>query len=237
MTGAQLEIVDLGRLGYREAYAEQLRCHEQVLARRDDPAASAGVALLVEHDPVITITRRAAAQHLLASPAQLARAGVELVTTDRGGDVTYHGPGQLVVYPIVDLNRLHLRLHDYMRLLEQVVIDALAQWGIAGERDPSATGVWVAPGGGAPPAPPAKIAAMGVRIRRWVTLHGLALNIDPDMRHFQLIVPCGLAGRSVTSLRALLGERAPSMAEARAVMSRALRERLAAPGPRAAADR
>ena len=223
---SNLQIVDLGRMSYEEACAEQAHWHGRVLAQRDAPGdAGAGVTLLVEHDPVITVTRRAAATHLLATPQQLAGQGVALAETDRGGDITYHGPGQLVVYPIVDLNRLNLRLHGYMRLLEQVVIDALAHWGLRGQRDPPATGVWVAP---APEARLAKIAAMGVRIRRWVTLHGLALNVDPDMRHFQLIVPCGLADRPVTSLRALLGDRTPAMQEVKRIVVGALLERMKA---------
>src|SRR5690606_7302881 len=134
---------------------------------------------------------------------------------------------------IVDLQTLGLKLHTYMRLLEQVVIDTIARWGIVGVRDPGATGVWVsrddparAPSEGAGPGELAKIAAMGVRVRRWVTMHGLALNIDPDMRHFQLIVPCGLAGRPVTSLRGVLGDGAPTMEEVKGVLVGALRERL-----------
>ena len=199
-------------------------------------AGAAGAVLLVEHPPVITVTRRASAAHLLADAATLAAQGVEVAQTDRGGDVTYHGPGQLVVYPILDLQGLGLKLSGYMRLLEQVVIDTIAQWGVAGVRDPGATGVWVSrddptralprDADDAARAQLAKIAAMGVRIRRWVTMHGLALNVDPDMRHFQLIVPCGLAGRPVTSLRALLGDAAPSMDEVKGELVKALRSRL-----------
>lgn len=160
--------------------------------------------LLVEHDPpVITVSaRKTARQHLVATPDMLARAGVEVCETDRGGDITYHGPGQLVVYPILDLNTLTLRLHGYMRLLEQVIIDTLARFGIEGHRDQTATGVWV---GGS------KICAMGVRVSRWVTMHGLALNVTTNLDHFNLIVPCGLVGRGVTSMARELGEACPSM--------------------------
>jgi lipoyl(octanoyl) transferase len=237
--GHGLEAIDLGRMPYQEAYQNQVRWHERVLAARGEPgrspAASPGVVLLVEHPPVITAPRRASAAHVLADAATLTGHGVELCQTDRGGDVTYHGPGQLVAYPIVDLQSLGLKLGGYMRLLEQVVIDTIGAWGVEGVRDPGATGVWVsrvdptrAPADDdvAARAQLAKIAAMGVRIRRWATMHGLSLNVDPDMRHFQLIVPCGLAGRPVTSLRALLRGAAPSMDEVKGELVRALRERL-----------
>lgn len=208
-------VVDLGRIAYQPAYAEQVRRVEEVVEARSAGRDHPGYILVVEHDPVITVTRRPkVASHLLATPDLLARHGIALAETDRGGDVTYHGPGQVVVYPIVDLQRRRLNLHAYMRLLEQSVIDACAVFGVRGLRDPSATGVWVnppasrddpavAPGAG-------KIAAMGVRVRKWVTLHGLSFNVDVDLAHFAMIVPCGLAGRPVTSLKVLLGDRAPT---------------------------
>jgi lipoyl(octanoyl) transferase len=137
--------------------------------------------------------------------------GIGVVETDRGGDVTYHGPGQLVVYPIVDLNLLNLGLHDYMRLLEEAVIRYCATHGISGAREKGATGVWVE---SALHGESAKIAAMGVRVRRWVTMHGLSLNINPDLGHFSCIIPCGLVGRPVTSMHQQMGEGCPSMQEA-----------------------
>lgn len=201
-------VIDLGRLPYADAYARQLAHADQVLAARDAARPVIGRILLVEHDPVVTIGRRpGAARHLLAAPDTLRAAGIDLVDTDRGGDVTYHGPGQLVVYPILDLNRLNLGLHAYMRLLEQAVIDTLAAFGVRGERDASATGVWVRRADGTLH----KIAALGVRVRRWVSMHGLALNVHPDLTHFRLIVPCGLHGRPVTSLRDILADRSPSL--------------------------
>lgn len=200
-----LDIVDLGRMRYAEAYERQVAVHAGVVEGRG--AGRVGVVLTVEHEPVITVSRRAAAgSHVLATPKMLARHGVEVVETDRGGDVTYHGPGQLVVYPILDLNLLRLGLHDYMRLLEQSVIDTCAVFGVAAERDPSATGVWVRDASGEL----AKVAAFGVRVRRWVSMHGLAINITTNMEHFGLIVPCGLVGRPVTSLQRLLGEKCPA---------------------------
>lgn len=206
-----LTVRDLGRMAYAEAFARQKELQQEVIARREQAAEGdsrgLGYVLLVEHDPpVITVSRRKTArQHLIASPGQLAEAGVEVAETDRGGDITYHGPGQLVVYPIIDMNMLGLRMHGYMRLLERSVIATLRQFGIEGERDESATGVWVKPG--------AKICAMGVRVSRWVTMHGLALNVTTNLQHFQLIVPCGLAGRPVTSMAQALGDACPSMDE------------------------
>ena len=190
--------LDLGRLGYGEAYRLQLEAQDRVLASRERDGALLGTIITVEHDPVITVTRRPEARgHVLASPELLARAGVELVETDRGGDVTYHGPGQLVVYPIVDLQRTGIRLHGFMRLLEQAVINALADLSVPGIRDEGATGVWLP---GTRGEAERKICAIGIRVSRWISRHGLALNVEPDLEHFGLIVPCGLVGRPVTSL-------------------------------------
>jgi lipoyl(octanoyl) transferase len=233
-----LTVHDLGRMPYGEALALQRRLLEAVVAGRRGKAAAH--LLLVEHDPpVITISRRRSARdHLTASPALLERHGVEVAETDRGGDITYHGPGQLVVYPILDLNALDLRLHGYMRLLEEIVIEILAVFGIEGVRDPGATGVWVRDPRGR--AQTAKICAMGVRVSRWVAMHGLALNVDPNLGHFDLIVPCGLAGRPVTSMREVLAGACPPMDAVKATMAAAFARRVAAPsitGPRAAAPR
>ena len=202
-------------MGYQDALAVQRTRQDELIQARGNPQGDLGTIYLVEHPPIITVTRRkGAADHVLADADRLAALGVQLHQTDRGGDVTYHGPGQIVAYPILDLQRLTnpdtgkpLGLHGYMRLLEQAVIDTLDTYGIQGNRDPQATGVWVTP---APSAPPAKVAAMGVRVRKWITTHGLALNVAPDLTHFNLIVPCGLAGRPVTSMQALLGDACPS---------------------------
>ncbi len=142
---------------------------------------------------------------------------MEVRETDRGGDITFHGPGQLVGYPILDLNELDLKMHGYLRFLEQVVIEILRRFGIDAGRDECATGVWVAD---------AKICAMGIRVSRWVSMHGFALNVDPDMACFDLIVPCGLAGRSVTSMRALLGDECPSMEAVKAVAAEVFEQEL-----------
>jgi lipoate-protein ligase B len=224
-------VINLGRMEYERAYAEQ----ESWVARIIEDRARAtrdhgcGVMLLVEHPPVITVSRRAGAgAHLLASPGVLAAAGVEVRETDRGGDITYHGPGQQVVYAILDLNLLNLGLHEYMRTLEQAVIDTLAGFGVTGERDAGATGVWVRG---------EKICAMGVRVRRWVSMHGLALNVTTDLSHFGFIVPCGLVGRRVTSLHALLREACPPMHSAGEALAVNLSRLVVQAGVRAAAMR
>lgn len=208
-----VEVRDLGFLGYGEALELQRQVQREVIEGREQ-GGRAGVILLVEHDPpVITVSRRPGARmHLTASEAQLHEAGVTVAETDRGGDITYHGPGQLVVYPILDLNVYDLRIHSYMRLLEEVAIATLSAFGIAGQRDPSATGVWVGEGAAA-----RKICAMGVRVSRWVSMHGLALNVNTDLSHFGLIVPCGLVGRNVTSMERERGERV-AMAEVKDVL-------------------
>ncbi|HHN78925.1 MAG TPA: lipoyl(octanoyl) transferase LipB [Phycisphaerales bacterium] len=221
---ALLSVHDLGRLAYGPALDAQRAHHGEVLAARERGEPVIGRILTVEHPPVITMTPRpGVAEHLLASPEFLAERGVEVCETDRGGDITYHGPGQLVVYPIIDLKTAGLRVVEYIRLLERAVIDAIAPMGLVGVRDPEATGVWVSPAGGGPEA---KVCAIGVRVRKWITMHGLALNVRPDLDHFGLIVPCGLSGRPVTSLLRELGDHCPTMDGARSAVVDALRRLL-----------
>lgn len=205
---APLDVIDLGRMPYAQAYEAQRAHHADVLAARNAGAPIAGRVLVVEHDPVVTISRKAAAgSNLLASPELLAHHGVSTAPTNRGGDITYHGPGQIVVYPIVDLRKLDLRLHEYLRVLEGAVIACLGSFGVPAVRDADATGVWIPDDAGEPER---KIAAIGIRVERWVALHGLALNVRANLDHFRLIVPCGLVGRPVTSLDRELGEACPS---------------------------
>ncbi len=221
-TEEPLVVRDLGQMPYAETLALQRDLQRQVIRERGT-AVACGYLLLVEHDPpVITVSRRARArQHLVASDAQLTQAGVEVAETDRGGDITYHGPGQLVVYPILDLNTLGLRLLGYMRFLERIVTHALAVWGIEGRRDETATGVWVGDDGSR------KICAMGVRVSRWVSMHGLALNVTTDLSHFDLIVPCGLTGRTVTSMQREIGDACPPIAEVKDVVVRGFEQAIA----------
>ena len=218
-----IDVRDLGTMAYAPALVLQ---REVNLAVSRDEAPD--TLLLVEHDPVITVSHRKAADaHVLASPLQLKRLGVAVAETDRGGDVTYHGPGQLVAYPILRLDRHGLNLARYMRLLEQVIIDTVANFGVVAQREPGATGVWVehttATDG---QAALAKLAALGVRVRKHTTLHGLALNVTTYLPHFQLIDPCGLGHRPVTSLRELLGERCPAMHDVKSHLSAAMRAAL-----------
>jgi lipoyl(octanoyl) transferase len=182
------ELLDLGRIGYARAVALQTDMVER-RKRGEIPDQ----LLIVEHPHVVTMGRNGHSENLLASPELLDRAGIELHHTDRGGDVTYHGPGQIVGYPIFDLREWKRDVGAYLRALEQVLIEALADFGITGGRMPGATGVWVKG---------AKVAAIGVHISRWVTSHGFALNLDTDLDYFKYIVPCGLT-RPVTSMRAL----------------------------------
>lgn len=203
---------------YAPALDLQQRVHQAVLNGQCPPTL-----LLLEHPPVITLSQRHdVRRHLLADPPALARCGIDLQTTDRGGDITYHGPGQLVAYPILRLASLRLNVSQYMRLLELIVIDTVAAWGVDGFTDPGYTGVWVRTS----QPQPAKLCALGVRVRRNVTLHGLALNVAPDLAHFDTIIPCGLAGRAVTSLKQLLGQDAPSMDSVKTQLVACFRRRL-----------
>jgi len=169
-------------------------------------------------------------RHLIASDEQLAKLGVEVVQSDRGGDITFHGPGQLVVYPILRLNDHRLSVGGYVHALERAVIATLAEFGIEAHADPSAVGVWTRHAGR-----DAKICAIGVRIKRGVSLHGLALNIETDLRYFDLIVPCGLAGRAVTSMREVMGERTPAVEKVREALAVRLARLNKVPGENSAA--
>jgi lipoate-protein ligase B len=197
---ADLIFLDVGRA----AYGPTLRLQERLVAEVKASGPERAYLVLVEHSPpVITLGRGADAANVVAPPAVLEAEGVEIHKASRGGDVTYHGPGQLVGYPILRLD-LHGRdVHRYLRDLEEVLIRLLARFGVEAGRSEGQTGVWVGR---------RKVAAIGVAIRRWVTYHGFALNVCPDLGHFGLIVPCGIRGKGVTSLEKLLG-RPVSVAE------------------------
>ena len=200
-----MEILDVGRASYEPVWRLQ---HE--LVRRRKAGTVGDVLVLVEHEPVITLGRSADESNITASPDRLRRLGVEVRRVERGGDVTYHGPGQLVGYPILDLRRHRKDVRWYVRSLEEVLIRALGNFGIEAERDTDNIGVWI---------DGKKIAAIGARIEKWVTYHGFALNVDPDMSHFDLIVPCGIPDLSVTSMSQILGY-APSMDSVKAAVAR-----------------
>ena len=205
MTERELWTVALGRVSYAEALELQ-----RTLARdRISGVIPHDVLLLVEHPPVVTLGRSSKGKHLLASPEFLSSRGVELFDVERGGDVTFHGPGQLVGYPIVDLKRHKQDLHWYLRQLEQSLIDSLAAFGIPAGQNAGLTGVWTRG---------RKIASIGVHARDWVTWHGFALNVSTDLSFFDLIVPCGISGVEMTSMARELGS-APSAGDVARVVS------------------
>jgi lipoyl(octanoyl) transferase len=205
-----VEIRRLGVIGYERALDLQ-----RELVDRRKRGEIPDQLLLLEHPDVITlgVKTRNDRTHVLESEASLAEKGVALFETGRGGDVTYHGPGQLVGYPILDLSPDRRDVHRYVRDLEEVLIQAAATFGIAAGRVPGLTGIWVGP----PGAPQEKLAAIGVRISRWVTSHGFALNVNTDLSRFGLIVPCGITDKGVTSMERLLGRRIPMDEVAEAV--------------------
>jgi lipoate-protein ligase B len=205
-----LEIRHLGRVPYAEALALQEELRER-LARGE----SGETILLLEHPDVVTFGRGAKAANALASDTELRRDGYDVFRVSRGGDVTWHGPGQLVGYPILDLRRHGADVHRYLRDLESVLIAALADFGIAAQRRDGFAGVWL--------DSRRKIASIGVGVRAWRTLHGFALNVDCDLTRFGAIVPCGLAGVEMVSMASVLG-RAVDFAGVTATVERELRK-------------
>ncbi len=172
--------------------------------RADPPRLIPHVMLLVEHPPVYTLGKNGDARHLLLSESDLKAHGASFVHIDRGGDITFHGPGQLVGYPILDLDRFFTDIHRYLRQLEETVIRTCAEFGLSGDRFPGRTGVWIGPDDRGPER---KICAMGIRCSRWVTMHGFALNINTALEYFSHIIPCGISDRGVTSMARELGEK------------------------------
>jgi lipoate-protein ligase B len=179
-------------------YTEALEIQRTIARERIAATIPEDVLLLVEHPPVVTLGRASKGGHLTASPALLAARGIELHEVERGGDVTFHGPGQLVGYPIIDLKRHRQDLHWYLRELEGTLIDALGAFGIVAVRRANLTGVWTTGG--------RKIASIGVHARDWVTWHGFALNVTTDLSYFDLMIPCGINGVEMTSMARELGQ-------------------------------
>ena len=187
-----LGVADLGR----QPYGETLELQRALCRLRMSAELTQDVLLLVEHEPVVTLGRGTKATSLPLDPATLRRRGLDVAEVERGGDVTYHGPGQLVGYPIVQLQEHKADLHWYLRQLEATLIDALHGLGIEAERRPGLTGVWTSG---------RKIASIGIHVKQWVTFHGFALNVTTDLRPFDLIVPCGIEGVTMTSVARELG--------------------------------
>ncbi len=188
-------ILDLGKSHYNDAWKLQKRLQSQRISGQIDDQL-----LLVEHFPVYTLGKNTPREHLLTKESD----NISIIQTDRGGDITFHGPGQLVGYPILDLNQYKRSITWYMRELEQLIIDVLKEYDINAEKKKGLTGVWVKG---------KKIAALGVRISKWVTMHGFSLNINPDLKYYQGIIPCGIKDYGVTSMADLLGNDVPDMSE------------------------
>ncbi len=200
-SAARLKVLleDWACIPYKEAWDRQKAYVQEALAA---PERWTDRLILCEPPPVITLGRNAHAENLLLPRPLLEAQGIEVYEIERGGDVTYHGPGQVVGYPILWLERYKRDITWYMRSLEEVIIRALARWGLQGERIPGYAGVWLL-------NPPRKIAAMGVKLSRWVSMHGFALNVNTDLKGFSLIVPCGIRDKGVTSMAAELGTPLP----------------------------
>jgi len=205
----RLWLVNLETIPYADALALQ---HRIVEARKR--GALNDTLLLLEHPPVFTLGRNATEANIIAPPEFLEQQGIQVFRVERGGDVTYHGPGQLVGYPILDLHNYRLDVGWFVRSLEEMLIRVVRDFGIAGKRIDKLVGAWVDT-----PTGEAKVAQIGARIEQWITYHGFALNVDPNMAHFDLIVPCGIADKAVTSLRRVLNH---------PIEMRAVRERVAA---------
>ena len=188
-------ILDLGKSDYNDAWELQKKLQSQRISGQIDDQL-----LLVEHFPVYTLGKNTPREHLLTKESD----NISIIQTDRGGDITFHGPGQLVGYPILDLNQYKRSITWYMRELEQLIIDVLKEYDISAERKKGLTGTWVKD---------KKIAALGVRISKWVTMHGFSLNINPDLKYYQGIIPCGIKDYGVTSMADLLGNDVPDMSE------------------------
>lgn len=212
-----IKVIDLGKQAYkpvRDLQEQQLNTIvEQKRKNRSatEPTPTSNYLYWVEHPPVITLGKSGLPKHLLLDEKQLQEKGIEFFTTNRGGDITFHGPGQLVGYPILDLENFFSDIHKYLRLLEEAIILTLEEYGLKAERSEGETGVWLDVG-----TPFArKICAMGVKASRWVTMHGFALNVNTDLSYFDYIIPCGIQGKAVSSLERELKRRV-SLAEVKA---------------------
>ncbi len=213
----KVRLQDLGLKDYKETWDYQEELFKETLdikiknRREGAQLETPNHFLLVEHPHVFTLGKSGDMENLLVNQDQLAKKGASFYKINRGGDITYHGPGQIVGYPILDLDNFFTDIHKYLRLLEEMVILTLAEYGLKGERSKGETGVWLDVG-----TPFArKICAMGVRASRWVTMHGFALNVNADLGYFDLMIPCGIKDKAVTSLNVELGQKEVPMEEVR----------------------
>lgn len=197
----ETKFCDLGRRGYREVWELQERTLEKLKEEKLNQKPGNHYLFFVEHDPVYTLGKSGNEANMLISAIQLRAAHAEFIRVDRGGDITFHGPGQLVVYPIIDLEQFGLGVKDYVDRLEEIVIRTIADYGIQGHRLAGATGVWLEPQS----SRARKICAIGVKCSRYVTMHGFALNVNTDLNYFNYIHPCGFVDKGVTSIEKELG--------------------------------
>ncbi|MDP5076765.1 MAG: lipoyl(octanoyl) transferase LipB [Nonlabens sp.] len=207
----EVTFIDLGRKDYKETWEQQEQLFKDILnikisnRREAKEQETANYLLFVEHPHVYTLGKSGDLENLLANEVLLEKIGATFYKINRGGDITYHGPGQIVGYPILDLENFFTDIHKYLRFLEEIFINILADYGLKGERSPGETGVWLDVG-----TPFArKICALGVRASRWVTMHGFAFNVNTDLGYFDHIIPCGINDKAVTSLAAELKRQVP----------------------------
>lgn len=218
----QLEIIDLGKVDYVEMLSKQRNIFtDMVNKKRQDIPIEREYIFMLEHNPVITLGKHAKAENILYDDKELSLRGIEVHLIERGGDVTYHGPGQLVAYPLLDLEAHKLGIKNYMNLLEEAVILTLAEFGLKGERIGGASGVWIEAG----TERERKICALGVKCSRFITMHGLALNVNTDLDCFSLINPCGFIDKGVTSISAELHKKV-EINEVKILLGKALRSLL-----------
>lgn len=210
----------LGEMPYKQAWDYQESLLKANVQAKSEGQPTQHHLLFVEHPPVYTLGKSGKMEHVLLNEEQLSDQGIEFFRTNRGGDITFHGPQQIVGYPIFDLERMYTDIGRYLRELEEVIIRVLAIYGIKGERSSGETGVWIEPG---VPGRERKICAMGVRCSRWITMHGFALNVNTDLNYFNYIIPCGIQNKQVTSMEKELG-RPLNMEEVREALKTAFEE-------------
>jgi lipoyl(octanoyl) transferase len=197
-----IEIIDLGKMHYKEAWDYQENILQQQVQLKKDNQPTQNFLYFVEHPPVYTLGKSGKMEHVLLSEQELKARDIAFYKTNRGGDITFHGPGQIVGYPIIDLENFKTDIGWYLRTLEQIIINAIEPFGIKGGRSAGETGVWI---DADVKGQERKICAMGVRCSRWVTMHGFALNVNVDLNYFEYIIPCGIENKQVASMHKELG--------------------------------